>query len=409
MDLCLGIENASLENIGEELALKTLDTYLFNRSLVLVIAISCVLVTDTVFAAGHMTGAKIKSNTIKNFKTTHHSKKNIANQKKLYIDFSKKNQDTGSLSEMSEKIAEAERDLKKIGRPSQDKFVVGSKLKQTSNVDSQEMNALKPSKLLIEAPGSSVSTEVKSVSKVFGVNLTLAKSQEVVLPESGEYSNAATYIFNPSYKIIENYPISLKLIGVYDSIEASKSELKAGSIAVSKSAMDISEYFKISPGLVYGFPVNAKQRDIDSFLGSVQARVSLSTKENLLGDLALNTVFGVTKSFYEYSTQLNIDSKADNTYNGDYSFLEVIEAQYPLVGDLSFSFALANKQAWNYAGESKNAYDMTETLNWEIAKFFTVFGGLENEEAAKASGEDLKYRFYNSETSTYVLGMSIAI
>lgn len=308
-------------------------------------------------------------------------------------------QNSAGNSDINENIAEAEADVKNAGTAGQRRLMIGSNVEPSSKLNSS----------FTESSTSSLKVAAPEESKAFSVTLMVAKSRELELPQSGQYSNETTFIFLPSYKISENYTAGLKLIGVHDANNSEKSDLKTGSTSLVRSSLDVSDYFTASPGIVYGFPVNSKQRDTDSFLGSAQANVNFSTKKDVLGDLSLSTIFGATKSFYQYTTQLNLDPSADDTYNSDYSFFEIFQAQHPIIGDLSFSFSLTNKQAWDFAGERKYSFDMTETLNWQVSKVFTLFGGLENEEAAKMSESELNYRFYNTETSTYVLGFSIGI
>jgi hypothetical protein len=340
-------------------------------------------------------------------------------KRRFNIDFSKKSQDSGRLSEMNEKILEAETDLKSASNPNSKKSVVSNTTSQTSNMtvgfkdnsvgSSQKIAIQNPPVSSIDTTVSSSKIEAKEQTSAFGMTLMLAKSREVEMPEEGGYSNDTTYIFLPRYKINENYSTGMKFIGVVDHNDSKETGLKSGSANISRSAMDINEYLTYSPALVGGFPVNSKQRDVDSFLGAAQGNVTIATKKDALGDLALVGILGATKSFYEYSTQLNLDPEADDTYNSNYSVYESIAADYPLFGDFSFSFSLTSKQAWDFEGEQKQSYDMTETLNWQVSKVFTLFGGLENEEVVKASEGDLNYRFYNSATSTYVLGISIGI
>jgi hypothetical protein len=393
-----------------EASLRTFNKYSLSQSLVLVIALGGVFYQSSVLASNFTQGGNARMMVQSNKATGFAETKTLKKIKRFNIDFTKNKTATASSlstkkdklsvessdqknagnSDINENIAEAEADLKNAGAVGQKRSLISSNVEPSSSTSS----------LKVAAPEE---------SKAFSVTLMVAKSREVELPESGQYSNETTYIFLPSYKISDNYTTGLKLIGVHDANNTEKSDLKTGSASLIRSSIDVSDYFTTSPGIVYGFPVNSKQRDTDSFLGSAQANVNFSTKKDVLGDLSLSTIFGATKSFYQYTTQLNLDPSADDTYNSDYSFFEIFQAQHPIIGDLSFSFSLTNKQAWDFAGEKKYSYDMTETLNWQVSKVFTLFGGLENEEAVKASESDLNYRFFNSETSTYVLGLSIGI
>lgn len=257
---------------------------------------------------------------------------------------------------------------------------------------------------------ASLKTDEENKNSSFGLSMTISKSSEVVMPESGGYSlHKTNFIFLPSYAITDNYSALLKLIAVHDASDSSMTHFNSGSIRVIKSAMELNNFISATSALGYGFPVNSKQRDIDSFLGSANANVNFAAKKGALGDLSLNVLIGYTKSFYKYTTELNLDPDADDTYNSDYSLIELVEAKYPLSDKFSFAFSLSNKQAWDYAANQKQSYDMTETLNWEINESFTLFGGLENEEAVKVSESSLNYRFYNSETSTYVMGITVGI
>ncbi|MGZ3770577.1 MAG: hypothetical protein ACXVCP_13400 [Bdellovibrio sp.] len=253
------------------------------------------------------------------------------------------------------------------------------------------------------------SIKPKPQKSPFALAMTISKSREVETPENGQYStNQTSFIIIPSYAITDNYSLGLKVIALHDADNSSNSMFKSGSLRLTKKAIDLNKYFGFSPTLAYGFPVNSKQND-DSFLASTGANAVFATKDNALGKLSLAVTLGYTKSFYRYKTELNLSPKGDDVYNSDYSAIELIEANYILIGNISFAFSLLNKQAWDYANEQKNSYDVTETLNWQITKTFNLFTGLENQEAVKVSESSLNYRLYNGETSTFVLGVDISI
>lgn len=364
------------------------------------------------------------------FKTDSKYSAQTKKKQKLNIDFTKKNLTGGDISEMNQKIDEAESDLKIADNNNQRNQLNRNqknssylfKAQPSSSVVVDPNNNHNDLELLGDASKqqkqayfdnttSVVKTEIKEESSAFGAGLMVSQSKEVELPESGEYSNETTLILLPSYKLSTDYTAGLKLIGVVDHSDSSKSELKSGSVNLIKSPMDMTNYLTASPGVVYLFPVNSTQRDTKSFIGALQGNVTFGTKNDALGKLNLSLVLGATKSFFEYTTELNTDPEKEDTFNSDYSLVQGIIAVYPLFSEsLSFNFSLVNKQAWDYAGDRKYTYDLTETLNWNINDHFGIFGGLENEEAAIVSKEEsLNYRFYNGKTATYVLGLNFSI
>jgi hypothetical protein len=241
------------------------------------------------------------------------------------------------------------------------------------------------------------------------MNMIFMNGREVELPESGKYSAATTYFLLPSYKLNDQYTSGMRFRGLADYNDSSKSELKEGSANITKAASDISDFLTYSPALVGAFPVNPTQRNIKSFIGAIQGNVTFATKKDAIGTLSLSATFGATKSFYEYSTELNLKPDSDEIYNSDYSVFESVTASHPLFGNLGFGITFVNKQAWDFEGESKYIYDLTETLTWKVNSVFSILGGLDNEEAVKASESDLIYRFYNGKTSAYFLGFSLSI
>jgi hypothetical protein len=362
----------------------------------------------------------------------------LRKKQKLSLDFTKKNSSDSEQSEMNQKIDEAERNLKaadnnyqraQLNRiqkgstgsayfaKSQPRSVVvvdpsSSAINSNPNdlnLVSDESKSKKQSYL--DTGSISTKSEVKEEKSSFGFSMIAAHSKEVEMPESGEFSNETTLILLPSYKLSDSYTAGLKFVGGINHSDSSKSELASGAANLVMAPMGMTDYITASPGLVYAFPVNSTQRDVKSFIGAVQGNVTFGTKNDALGKLSLNLVLGATKSFFDYSTELNTDPEKEDTYNSDYSFVEGIVAVYPLVGEkLSFNYSLVNKQAWDYANDRKYSYDMTSTLNWSINDHFTLFGGLENEEAATISkDQDLNYRFYNGTTSTYVFGMTVGL
>ncbi|MGZ3774533.1 MAG: hypothetical protein ACXVCY_12370 [Pseudobdellovibrionaceae bacterium] len=254
-----------------------------------------------------------------------------------------------------------------------------------------------------------ISDKEEKSSNPFGLTLIISKSREVEMPESGQYSlNQTGFIFLPSYKMTDNYTLAAKVIAIHDSDDSSKSYFKSGVLKVVKSSFSFSKYIDATPAVVVGLPVNSKQHD-DSFQGSLGANINFSLNKDKFDKVSLGLLFGYTKSFYRYKTELNLDPTSDDTYNSDYSTIQYLDFKYFFLKKLSFALTLANKQAWDYASKQKNSYDLMETLNWEINDFFTVFAGLENEEAAKVSEAELIYRFYNNDTSTYIVGFSVSI
>jgi hypothetical protein len=380
--------------------LKTLNNYFAHQQLNLFVFLLAFLLTGPVMAITQTKDENSKKNEKKNLLSSSVDGISSRKKKKLVIDFRKKNQKSSNNSELNDKINEAESDLRGVEN--------SNLVTNTSNIDHSEKSS-KAGQLTMVTRPPVVKAVVNEKPSQFGISLTIVKSQEVELPKNGQYSKETTFIFIPNYNITDIYSAGLKFIGVHDANDTKKSDMKSGSAYITKKAEDLNLYLTASPTLVYAFPVNSSQRNIDSFLGAVQGKLNFATKKDIIGDFAFNTTLGLTKSFYEYSTQLNLDPESDDVYNSDYSTFEAIGLDHPIIGDLSISFTLSNKQAWDFSGEQKNSYDVTETINWSISKNFTLFGGLENEEAAKVYESDLKYRFYNADTSTFVIGTSIGI
>lgn len=362
--------------------MKTLKAYFFKRPTVAVLLTSIVLFSPCVNAK--TTESDLRRSQILVAKNMN-KKKSLSASKKL----------TKTLSPQKNKTINSENPVS----------VFTAKNRIRNGSDESHLQRLK----MLSTNVESLKAAAQKTSSPFGLTMILSKFREAETPDSGQYSlNETTFIFVPSYAVTDNYTLAAKVLAIHDSDDSSKSLFKLGVLKVMKNSFSINKYVDASPAVTYGFPVNSKQRD-DSFQGSLGANINFSLKKDTLDKVSLSVLFGYTKSFYKYKTELNLDPTADDIYNSEYSTLEYIDFKYHLLSKLSFGLTLANKQAWDYANEQKNSYDLVETLNWEIADSVTLFGGLENEEAAKVSQSSLIYRFYNTETSSYILGLSVSI
>lgn len=205
----------------------------------------------------------------------------------------------------------------------------------------------------------------------------------------GEYRASAVLIYS------QDLADSAKSAGFYDP-----------SFSLSKKSWKLGEYFSLGPSLSLALPMSDNSKNNVGLLYNIGGALSLSLNTKALGmdSWSISTSLGYNRNFTNY------DTNASGSPNTAHRIRQRYNVGYQFTDKLSLSTRFQFDSSYTVNGVVKNAFLHYQTLGYDITDNISMSLGHANSNALlKADTYENNLKFFDDESSTYSVGVSVSL
>lgn len=217
-----------------------------------------------------------------------------------------------------------------------------------------------------------------------------------------DYSSSSDLMLTYRYKFSSNYTYLLVFGANQDFVDDKKTTLYDTTTALSTTLYD-NTGLSISGKIALTIPTDRESRDNTSLITQIATGVGFVYSVPALKELSFSYSPTYTLNIHEYQTQLS------GVSNNQHSFKNTFSASLDLFESLNFDITYIHRSNWTYEGYRKtDAFQLDETLTYTISPSISLAAGHSNYASIyKANGADSNYKFYDRDSSTYSLSLTV--
>ncbi len=223
--------------------------------------------------------------------------------------------------------------------------------------------------------------------------------------EGIEPQNDLELLFLPSYKINQDYTVSLRTEYGEDLKNRSKSEINLARLSLGYRAVELQPFWKLAPSVRYAIPVKQADREEGNYNGSlsIASVLSLDSERALQPDWSLSLGAVLTKNFFVYDT--------------DVSGASTISQSAAMSIDVSKRFGLWSvnlvggySYASTFSGDYKQIFEITEEVSYNLSTQWSALLGHTNSASPfLADGISSNLQIVDETSSRLYVGAAISL
>ncbi len=246
-------------------------------------------------------------------------------------------------------------------------------------------------------------TENETSTGDFGAVIQLEGSSNLRDTSDSDYKAANTFLFKPSYKIIEQLTLAARIEATkhYESANED-TELENTQLILIVTPLELSGDRTLGFTFTGVLPTNEKDRTNNTFNGGTGALIDLTQKYSFL-DRAGSISYAVSgmKNYHDF------DRNNAAEPNLSYRFRQIVTLRQDLSDSFHLQIIGRYQTGWTYQDAFKSAFLISEEISYDITKTFAVYVSHTNDgDALKSNGIDYNIKAYDKKSSSFATGLT---
>ena len=262
-----------------------------------------------------------------------------------------------------------------------------------------------------EAPATATSTvaapkKEEPPSLKYSLSYESGYSMQAQTQPDGTRSSSISHSFTPGLAYGE-YKATVSFAYEQDVLDSQANGFADPTFAFSKKAWTLGDYLKLGPSATLTLPMtNASKNEVGLMYNIVGALgLSLNTKTLGMDKLSLSYQLAAGKTFTNYDT----NAKTNNP-SASHKFRNRLSVGYSITDSISFFNMFDFNSSYTVNGVVTNSFFSLQSFGYSINDIVSVSFAHSNGGAYLKTGTyENNLKFFDSENSTYSLGLEVAL